>query len=250
MPAGTYVLDVGTGTGIWALEFAEQNPDAKVIGCDLSAIQPGRATAPNCSFTKLDVQDEDWLIGPNPMTDPILFDFVHARFLFSCFDSYLKVMRNAYNHMKPGAYIELVDALIVTNSPDGSHVGTTWSRVLSLIVQGGAIAGRDFLVPTRYKDLLAEAGFVDIVEKHWQVPFGMWPSDPKLREVGRFMRADAMGMIRGGGKLLRMAGVDDELMRNLPDMVHRELWDSRRYKHYMPRLVMSRPADAAPHILG
>ena len=29
------VLDVGTGTGIWAIEFAEEHPSAKVLGVDL-----------------------------------------------------------------------------------------------------------------------------------------------------------------------------------------------------------------------
>ena len=34
------VLDFGTGTGIWAIEFAEEFPDANVLGTDLSPIQP------------------------------------------------------------------------------------------------------------------------------------------------------------------------------------------------------------------
>jgi 2-polyprenyl-3-methyl-5-hydroxy-6-metoxy-1,4-benzoquinol methylase len=34
------ILDVGTGTGIWAQEMAELFPDAEVIGTDLSPIQP------------------------------------------------------------------------------------------------------------------------------------------------------------------------------------------------------------------
>lgn len=34
------VLDLGTGTGIWAIDYAHQNPSAKVIGLDLSPIQP------------------------------------------------------------------------------------------------------------------------------------------------------------------------------------------------------------------
>lgn len=33
------VLDVGTGTGIWAIDFADQYPSAEVIGTDLSPIQ-------------------------------------------------------------------------------------------------------------------------------------------------------------------------------------------------------------------
>lgn len=35
------VLDLGTGTGIWAIDYADEHPEAKVIGVDLSPIQPG-----------------------------------------------------------------------------------------------------------------------------------------------------------------------------------------------------------------
>ena len=34
------VLDIGCGTGIWAIEFGDEQPDAEIIGTDLSATQP------------------------------------------------------------------------------------------------------------------------------------------------------------------------------------------------------------------
>lgn len=34
------VLDVGTGTGMWAIDFADQHPEANVLSIDLSDIQP------------------------------------------------------------------------------------------------------------------------------------------------------------------------------------------------------------------
>lgn len=34
------VLDVGTGDGIWAMDFADEFPTASIIGTDLSPIQP------------------------------------------------------------------------------------------------------------------------------------------------------------------------------------------------------------------
>ncbi|KAK4936093.1 hypothetical protein LTR28_010227 [Elasticomyces elasticus] len=34
------VLDIGTGTGLWAIDFADEHPSAQVIGTDLSPIQP------------------------------------------------------------------------------------------------------------------------------------------------------------------------------------------------------------------
>jgi methylase of polypeptide subunit release factors len=34
------VLDLGTGTGIWAIDIADKFPNTRVIGNDLSPIQP------------------------------------------------------------------------------------------------------------------------------------------------------------------------------------------------------------------
>jgi ubiquinone/menaquinone biosynthesis C-methylase UbiE len=34
------MLDVGTGTGIWAMDAADTFPDSEVVGFDISLIQP------------------------------------------------------------------------------------------------------------------------------------------------------------------------------------------------------------------
>lgn len=34
------ILDIGTGTGIWAIEMADEYPSAEIIGTDLSPTQP------------------------------------------------------------------------------------------------------------------------------------------------------------------------------------------------------------------
>lgn len=36
----TCILDIGTGTGIWAMDVADDHENASVIGTDLSAVQP------------------------------------------------------------------------------------------------------------------------------------------------------------------------------------------------------------------
>lgn len=65
------VLDVGTGTGIWAMEFAEKHPLAQVTGCDLSPVYKARLI-PNVSFDVKDVR-KPWGYEPSR------FDFIHAR---------------------------------------------------------------------------------------------------------------------------------------------------------------------------
>jgi len=65
-------IDVGTGTGRWAVEFAEAHPSCQVIGTDLSPIQP--TTVPeNCSFL-VDNFEEPWVFN-----EP--FDYIHSRML-------------------------------------------------------------------------------------------------------------------------------------------------------------------------
>lgn len=34
------ILDLGTGTGIWAIEMGDKFPDSEIIGTDLSPVQP------------------------------------------------------------------------------------------------------------------------------------------------------------------------------------------------------------------
>lgn len=52
------ILDVGTGTGIWAIDIGDQFPTASVIGTDLSPIQSAWVP-PNVKF-EIDDCTDDW----------------------------------------------------------------------------------------------------------------------------------------------------------------------------------------------
>ena len=43
------ILDIGTGSGIWAMNMADMHPGASVIGVDIAPIQP-TLTPPNLYF--------------------------------------------------------------------------------------------------------------------------------------------------------------------------------------------------------
>lgn len=79
-----HVLDVGTGTGAWANDFAEENPQCQVLGIDLARIQPSRV--PNCTFSRVDAEEE-WVYYPRK------FDFVFMRDVNVCFDNPKGVLR-------------------------------------------------------------------------------------------------------------------------------------------------------------
>jgi len=91
------VLDIGTGTGKWAIEFAKKHPNARVTGTDLSAIQPAEDVPKNVSWVREDSENVDWTYGEK-------FDLIHFRMTFTCFKDPKVVIKKALNQLKPGIY--------------------------------------------------------------------------------------------------------------------------------------------------
>ncbi|KAK2739339.1 methyltransferase domain-containing protein [Colletotrichum kahawae] len=180
------VLDVGTGTGIWALEYADEHPEAEVIGVDLSPIQPS-STPPNCRFEVDDV-DKDWT-----WSQP--FDFIFIRHGNSCFESWEKLLRKAYDKLEPGGYIELQDNAFPILSDDDTLKGTSMSEWSSLLIEAVQKMGRSIEAPSQFKRMLQEAGFVDVVEVKEVWPVSPWTRDRKLYYRGDWVREACMAGI-------------------------------------------------------
>jgi SAM-dependent methyltransferase len=97
--------------------IAQMHPTCHVYGTDLSAIQP-RNSATNCTFLVEDAEEDDWIHGHSN-----LYDYIHLRAVFSCFDDPRKVMRNCYKNMRPGGWIEYNDGVPLPGSMDGNLEG-------------------------------------------------------------------------------------------------------------------------------
>ncbi|KAL3595893.1 hypothetical protein FPOAC2_10263 [Fusarium poae] len=172
------VLDLGTGTGIWAMDFADEYPSAEVIGTDLSPIQP-KWTPPNCFF-EVDDFEAEWLY-----TKP--FDFIHARELEGCISNDDELFRRTFRHLAPGGYIEFQAAYPHWLSDDGTadkaENAQSWLKIL---LEGSAKFGKSLEGAVNWKNKIEKAGFVDVQEEVRKMPIGAWPKDPKLKEMGRY----------------------------------------------------------------
>ncbi|KAI0137263.1 S-adenosyl-L-methionine-dependent methyltransferase [Xylariales sp. AK1849] len=171
------VLDIGTGTGIWAMEFAKKYPQSTVIGTDLSLIQPDHTSRPpNVDFIREDAE-ENWVWDE-------LFDYVHLRLMVTCFNDHKEVIKKIFDNLKPGGWIEYQDADLHLDSDDRSLRGTALIKWALLTIAGGAARGRDMDVTRKLKDYLIEVGFVDVVEEKLKQWGNGWPEDPAAKTLG------------------------------------------------------------------
>lgn len=97
-----------------------------------------------------------------------------------------ELMQNDSN-MASGGYIEHVEPDIEPKSEDGSlpadsilfrwnTVARDWTRA----------TGKTFFLAVEVKQQMADAGFVDVVERIFKIPMGPWSSDERFKNIGRF----------------------------------------------------------------
>ncbi|KAL3423929.1 methyltransferase domain-containing protein [Phlyctema vagabunda] len=178
-----HVLDIGTGTGLWAIEFATQFPASSVVGTDLSPIQP-EYVPKNCHF-EVDDAEDTWVF-------PQKFDYIHGRALCTCFKSHASVINSAFSAIRPGGYLELQDAAFPWRCIDDSWQGTALQRWMGLLLDGAEALGKDWKRVPKYKEYMRNAGFLDIVEKKFAWPLGTWAKGKKFKTLGAWCKEDVM----------------------------------------------------------
>ncbi|KAG6070458.1 hypothetical protein E4U16_006899 [Claviceps sp. LM84 group G4] len=189
------VLDVGTGSGIWAIEFADQFSNASVIGTDLSPCQP-QWVPPNLSF-EIDDATLEWTWNANH------FEFIHMRYIVGGIQDWTALFQEAYRCCVPGGWVESLEYEPEFCSDDES---TKLEPVLAsygeLFQKAGTILNRPLFVKEILPRAFDEAGFIDKRVFRYKIPIGPWAKDQKFAEVGRFARESLEHDLQGYTQML------------------------------------------------
>ncbi|KAJ1322867.1 gliotoxin biosynthesis N-methyltransferase [Microdochium nivale] len=238
------VLDVGTGTGIWAIDFADVYPDADIIGTDLSPIQPSWVP-PNVRFEIDDFLDAwTWDSGT--------FDFVHMRFLFGAVPNWNDLFAKAYGVLAPGGYVQTCECDVEILSDDGtvpkdSVMTTQWTKMFRA---AGKVIGNSFTVIEQdlQRKGMEAAGFEELKEYNFKVPVGGWAKDPRLSEVGKFVLLTLLNDIEGYTMFIwkQIFGDDVEAYQLFLAQLRKEIKSPAIHSYMKVRYIVGRkPGQAA-----
>ncbi|KAF4998523.1 hypothetical protein FDECE_11764 [Fusarium decemcellulare] len=216
-------------SGIWAIDFADEFPNAEVIGTDISPIQPSWIP-PNLKF-EIDDCMQEWTFEPDS------FDFVHMRFLYGSIKDWSFLIKQAYKACKPGGWTESLEASAMMESDDGtvtkSSAMAEWGR---FFIEGGKKMGQTFTIleDDLQRKYMEEAGFINIHIDNRKVPISGWPQDPRKKEIGQFVHAALEQDLEG--YILYMAsqllGWTMDEVRVYCAQLRRELRNTKRYHPY------------------
>ncbi|KAE9367287.1 S-adenosyl-L-methionine-dependent methyltransferase [Stipitochalara longipes BDJ] len=220
------VADLGTGTGIWAIDFSDEHPESQVVGIDLSPIQPG-FLPPNCTFEIDDIEE--------PWTYKYKFDFLHLRMMTGSIADWQKCFHQCYENLNPGGWVEIKDMRLPIEDNDNSFpkdcAVKNWTE---LAMEGAEKVGRSLNSAAKYKAQLEEAGFQNVVEKIFRWPQNRWPKDPEMKELGMWMLENFSSGVSGLSMALFTRGLGwtaDETEAFLVD-VRKDMKDTKIHGYY------------------
>ena len=184
----TDILDVGAGSGRWAMEMAALFPNARVVGVDL--VPPPDET--QSLGQGLDTRPENYLFTVGnileglPFSDAS-FDYVHQRLLFSAIprDRWPTVIQELARVTRPGGWIESGEiGAAHDGGPGFMGLWRSWAEL-------AATRGVDFDVSKHIGEMLSDSGLTLVKQHVMNFPIGEWGG-----HIGRAAATDYLALAR------------------------------------------------------
>lgn len=216
-----YVIDIGTGTGFWAINFAKKHPTAEVLGLDLSdqwpVIQPE-----NCYFEVGDLENADKFLG-------VRFHMVFSHSMLFAIRDWQGFCKSSFNSLFSGGCIEIQEITFpLHHHPEGPEEACSsnidkWAK---LVTEGARECGIDLKATDTIYQCLSDAGFVEIECRTYTLPLGSW--DKAQEDVGSKVLEYFLEAVEGMTlKPLRKLGWKEDEMDQLQQSLRTELSEGK-----------------------
>ncbi|KAI8074764.1 S-adenosyl-L-methionine-dependent methyltransferase [Gongronella butleri] len=177
MPAT--IIEVGTSNGIWALEMASEYPQTKVHGMDPRSVSTLSSIPSNLEYIQTSLF-QPWPIASNSV------DLVFQRGVstYATVEQWQHLLREAMRVVKPGGYIEWVEA--EAGHPRPGPLQQAFDQFMQQEYQA---KGMDFHLTRSFDELVAdvagdEYALTMVDHSTYDIPLGEWPDDAQGKQLG------------------------------------------------------------------
>ncbi|KAI0664665.1 S-adenosyl-L-methionine-dependent methyltransferase [Cubamyces menziesii] len=226
------VLDVGTGSGSWAIDMAKQFPHCTVVGVDLVPPRVDGDLPPNCRF-----EIDDANLGFSHYRET--FDLIHARSISSGIRDYPQFLDELAQALRRDGVVIVGDGDMqlfdewqqpLAYAEEGAP-GFSWTHRMFFAAynamknRGGSIDSPS-MCPTwlRANDAYTDVGWHKVF-----IPIGPWRqnSNPRERLIAEMLREDCLRYIAGLTPLLLSEGYLPESVEMMQREASAELRELR-----------------------
>ncbi|KXJ93798.1 S-adenosyl-L-methionine-dependent methyltransferase [Microdochium bolleyi] len=221
------IVDIGTGTGVWAIEMASRYPGARITGIDISNIQ-SRIVPGNVDYIIADIE-QPWEI------DDGYADFVHMRDITGGIRNWPALVAQAQRKLKGGGLLEMTEIRTTPHDFDGkfddADLCPSYTKLYKSLADKVQM---DFDPAPKFPEWLHEAGFENVTQRMELLPIGNWARDPKLRRRQKLVN-ELVHLYFGhhSSMIFAGAGYEKKVFDEQLDTIKRDLLGSDRAKPYV-----------------
>ncbi|EIM88710.1 S-adenosyl-L-methionine-dependent methyltransferase [Stereum hirsutum FP-91666 SS1] len=212
------ILEVGSGSGAWAIQAATQFPKAEVVAIDIVPL-PDRPMPANITYQKVNIVD-------HIPFDSETFDVVHTRFVLLHLPHAHAIIPRLIELVKPGGYLLIED---VDLTGDYSGFGPGMRRCMTSAFLGYMRSqGQDPAFGSHIWGCLKKSSAFDKIQMdHAMVPLNPAHDDQSaLANLGRTMKVGLTGSLTNVPSTAAFAAVHTpEIQQGWMDEVNDSDWE-------------------------
>ncbi|KAJ7785173.1 S-adenosyl-L-methionine-dependent methyltransferase [Mycena maculata] len=197
------ILELGCGSGAWAIQAAKQFPNAHVLAVDVAPL-PDRIIPTNMKFRLVD------LSRPSDL-ETETFDIVHARMVMTHVSHGREALLRAARFVKPGGLLLMEDIDLRSLAESG---GPAVFRYISKMIEAWGTRGADTELGRKMEGILRTLEFFpDVHAERIAMPFAGTSADKAMNELGVALRKSWLQAAEKAGSRLAGYGVTEEMIR-------------------------------------